>query len=90
MMSITKPIKRKTIYLDGHKWVVLGYTIKEREQQTITVKTDCRGQMNEICDFHKVYTLKIEDTEYKVELKTMCSSNREEWEFVVITDKKMN
>ena len=73
----------KTLYINGIKFIALGYIVK-KEGQVLIIKTDVRGQLAQI-EYKSIETIVIDDvTCFKVKYKTMSISNNEEWEFEIL------
>ena len=73
----------KTLYINGIKFIALGY-IAKKEGKVLIIKTDVRGQLAQI-EYKSIETIVIDDvTCFKVKYKTMSISNNEEWEFEIL------
>ena len=75
--------KHKTLYINGIKFIALGYIVK-KEGKVLIIKTDVRGQLGKI-GYKSIETVVIDDvTSFKVKYKTMSILNNEEWEFEIL------
>lgn len=79
-----KKIEHKTYYIDDLKFIAIGHTIKNTNPNILVLKTDVRGQLNNIkfCDIH---VIKINDEiYYKVKYQMMVASKNEDWYFEIL------
>lgn len=73
----------KVLYINGIKFIALGYIVK-LERKLLIIKTDVRGQLTKI-DYKNIETIVIDDiVSFKVKYKMMSISNIEEWEFEIL------
>ena len=78
--------QRQHIFIDGKKITVISAKIKKDSPDTLTVKTDVFGQLNE-CRFDTVYTIQMEDQKtYRVKLLQglLKSIRLETWVFQIV------
>ena len=74
----------KTYYIDDLKFIAIGHTVKNSNPKILVLKTDVRGQLNNI-EYSGIRVIKVNDkTCYKVKYKMMVASKNEDWYFEIV------
>lgn len=77
--------EHKTYYIDELKFIAIGHTIKNTNPNILVLKTDVRGQLNNI-DYNNIHLIKINDEIcYKVKYKMMTVLTSEDWYFEILS-----
>ena len=81
---MSKKRERKTYYIDDLKFIAIGHTVKNSSPKILVLKTDVRGQLNNI-EYKDIRVIKIKDeTYYKVKYQMMVASKNEDWYFEIL------
>lgn len=79
-----KKRERKTYYIDDLKFIAIGHTVKNSNPKILVLKTDVRGQLNNI-EYNDIRVIKINDQiYYKVKYQMMVASKNEDWYFEIL------
>lgn len=79
-----KKREHKTYYIDDLKFIAIDHIVKNSNPKILVLKTDVRGQLNNI-EYNDIREIKINDeTYYKVKYRMMVASKNEDWYFEIL------